>query len=80
MAFDLLTVPAMSAEIERVFSECSLALNHQRLSMTQETLEDLMCLRSWLRNAKRVETAQVSQLIFQSIANKAPDGNSTNRR
>ena len=29
MAFDILTVPTMSAEIERVFSECSLTLDHQ---------------------------------------------------
>ena len=53
MAFDILTVPTMSAEMERIFSECSLALNHQRLSITQETLEQLICLRSWLRNEKR---------------------------
>ena len=45
MAFDILTVPAMGAEIERVFSECSLALNTQRLKISQETLEHLMCLR-----------------------------------
>ena len=43
----------MSAEMERVFSECSLALNHQRLSIAQETLEQLICLRSWLRNERR---------------------------
>ena len=54
MAFDLLTVPAMSAEIERVFSECSLALNTQRLKISQETLEHLMCLRSWRRQEKKV--------------------------
>ena len=54
MAVDLLTVPAMSAEIERVFSECSLALNSQRLSMSQSTLEQLMCLRSWRRQEQRV--------------------------
>ena len=53
MAFDILTVPTMSAEMERVFSECSLALNHQRLSIAQETLEQLICLRSWLRNERR---------------------------
>ena len=49
MAFDLLTMPVMSAEIERVFSECSLMLNTQRLSMSQETLEQLMCLKTWRR-------------------------------
>ena len=54
MAFDLLTVPAMSAEIERVFSECRLVLNTQRLKISQETLEQLMCLRSWRRQENKV--------------------------
>ena len=54
MAFDLLTMPAMSAEIERLFSECSLALSTQRLSISQETLELLMCLRLWRRQEKKV--------------------------
>ena len=53
MAFNILTVPAMSAEIERVFSECSNALNRKRLPMTQQTIEQLMCLRSWARNDER---------------------------
>ena len=66
MAFNILTVPPMSAEIERVFSECSLALNHQRLSVTQETLEQLMCLRSWLRNEWR---NQVATVIYYTLAN-----------
>ena len=54
MAFDMLTVPAMSAEIERVFSECSNALNRKRLMMTQKSIEELMCLRSWARNDARI--------------------------
>ena len=70
MAFDILTVPTMSAEMERIFSECALALNHQRLSITQETLEQLVCLRSWLRNEKRNMPHIVGpNCLLTSIAN-----------
>ena len=54
MACDLLTISAISAEIERVFSEYSLALNTQRLQLSRETLEQPMCLRSWCRQELRV--------------------------
>ena len=40
----------ISADIERVFSECSNALNRKRLIMTQETTQQLICLRLWARN------------------------------
>ena len=60
MAYDLLTVPAMSAEIERVFSESSLTLLDTRQCLTPETLEKLQLLKSWLRNAKKKEDQIVS--------------------
>lgn len=60
MAYDLLTVPATSAEIERVFSESSLALPETRQRLKPETLEKLQLLKSWLRNAKKKEDQTVS--------------------
>ena len=38
MPCDLLTVSAMNARIEKVFSECSLVLYMQRLRLLQQTL------------------------------------------
>ena len=64
MAFDLLTVPAMSAEAERIFSECSLALNDQRQRISPETLEELMLLRSWLRNAEKTKGQMVDYFSY----------------
>ena len=50
MAFDLLSIPAMSAECERVFSQAKLAVNHQRNRLLETTLDALQCMKNWLRN------------------------------
>ena len=50
MAFDLLSIPAMSAECERVFSQAKLALGPQRNRMLDTTLNALQCLKNWLRS------------------------------
>ena len=64
MAFDLLTIPAMSASIERVFSECKLTcLRHATLP---ETLKDLHLLRSWLRSTVLEGVSLVNHLRFRS--------------
>ena len=47
MAFDLLSIPAMSAECERVFSQAKLALGQQQNRMTEDTLEAIQCLKNW---------------------------------
>jgi len=48
-AFDMLAIPAMAAENERVFSLAKLVMSTQRQSMSDETLDQLMCLKMWLR-------------------------------
>ena len=55
MAFDVLSIPAMSAECERVFSCTKLLLTDQRARMKEDIIEASECLRSWLlagRNRK----------------------------
>lgn len=49
-AYDLLSIPAMSAEVERLFSSSKLSLAPQRRRMTDEMLEKLELLRYWYRN------------------------------
>jgi hAT family C-terminal dimerisation region len=49
-AFDLLSIPAMSAEVERVFSSAKLLITPQRNSLSQERIEYLELLRYWWRN------------------------------
>jgi hypothetical protein len=49
LALDLLAIPAMSADCERVFSLAKLTLTSQRLAMASTTLEHIQCLKNWAR-------------------------------
>lgn len=49
MAFDLLSIPAMSAETERVFSDTSIYLSSRRARMGSELLEALECENKWMK-------------------------------
>jgi hypothetical protein len=46
-ALDLLSIPAMSAELERVFSSAKLLVSHRRSSLSAETIETCELLRYW---------------------------------
>jgi hypothetical protein len=50
MALDYLTIPAMSAEPERVFSGAKITLSDRRYRMGDDALEALECLKSWQRD------------------------------
>lgn len=47
LAFDLLSVPAMSAEVERVFSSTRRLVTDGRNQLDIETIEANECLRNW---------------------------------
>lgn len=47
MAFDILSIPAMSDEPERVFSQSKLTITSQRQSISTARLEALQCIKSW---------------------------------
>jgi hypothetical protein len=47
MALDILSIPCMSADVERLFSSCGLTLEDRRNRMGSELLEALECLKSW---------------------------------
>ena len=49
MAIDIHSIPAMSAEPERVFSGAKHTISDQRNSLKSETIELLECLKSWFR-------------------------------
>ncbi|KFZ23154.1 hypothetical protein V502_02365, partial [Pseudogymnoascus sp. VKM F-4520 (FW-2644)] len=48
MALDILSIPAMEAEPERLFSSAKAAMIDKRNQMKAETLEALESLKSWL--------------------------------
>ena len=49
MAIDLLSIPAMSSEAERVFSLTKKTIDQERWSFKPHTIEALECLKSWFR-------------------------------
>jgi hAT family C-terminal dimerisation region len=50
MAFDILSVPAMSDEAERVFSEARRTISWDRSQLSPETIEAVECLKHWKQN------------------------------
>ena len=46
-ALDLLSCPAMSAECERVFSNCKLMITPNRCHLADDVIEAAECLRIW---------------------------------
>lgn len=50
LAFDALSIPAMSAECERTFSAVKRTISDDRASLEPDTIEALECLRHWLQN------------------------------
>ena len=46
-AFDVLSIPAMSAEIERIFSTAKRLITTDRAALTDETVEILLLLKYW---------------------------------
>lgn len=50
MALDLLSCPAMSAEVERLFSSCKITISERRMNLGVESVEAIECLKSWLQN------------------------------
>jgi len=47
MAIDILSIPAMSAEPERLFSSAKITITDRRNRLRVETIEALECLKSW---------------------------------
>jgi hypothetical protein len=49
MALDILLIPAMSAEVERLFSQCKRIITDDRHSLKPDNIEALECLKSFNR-------------------------------
>jgi hypothetical protein len=47
LALNLLSIPAMSAAPERLFSSCKITLTDRRNKLSVRVIEVLECLRSW---------------------------------
>ena len=48
LGLDMVSIPAMSSECERVFSQCKLLITGQRCRIKSDLIEATQCLRMWL--------------------------------
>ena len=48
MGLDMCSIPAMSSECERVFSQAKLLITGQRMRLKADIIEATQCLRMWL--------------------------------
>ena len=63
LAFDLLSIPPQSAEIERIFSSCKDTMAPKRARTRVETLEKVQLYRSWCRNARKLEQEKLQWMV-----------------
>jgi hypothetical protein len=47
MASDILSIPAMSAGVERLFSQCKIMLTDRRNRLQIDSLQAVECIKSW---------------------------------
>jgi hypothetical protein len=47
MALDILSIPAMPASDERLFSSSNITISHGRNRLTADTIEVIESLKSW---------------------------------
>ncbi|KJZ68465.1 hypothetical protein HIM_12141 [Hirsutella minnesotensis 3608] len=50
MAIDILSIPAMSAETERVFSGARRTISWNRCLLGSQTIEKGECMKSWIKS------------------------------
>jgi hAT family C-terminal dimerisation region len=48
MALDILSIPAMLAELERLFSGAKITITDRRNRLGIESIKAIECLKSWL--------------------------------
>src|SRR6266536_2346893 len=60
MVIDVLSIPAMSAEAERLFSSAKLNITDQRNSLSIQTLKILQYLKSWC-NSNAVKSGKIAR-------------------
>ena len=63
MALDILTIPAILAAPERLFSSANMTISDRRNRLYSDTIEAIECLKSWRKiQAIRLESGLESGL------------------
>jgi len=62
MALNLLAIPAMSSEVERVFSSTGLMVTDRRNWLKEDIIEAAECMKSWQADGGLVGFEEVEQV------------------
>lgn len=63
MAIDILSIPAMSDEPERVFSGARRTISWERTKLGAENIERVECLKHWKQSGIAEENFEISEMI-----------------
>lgn len=67
MAITIFSIPAMSAEIERVFSGSRRTVSWGRTKLSIQMLEILECLKHWIRSGLSYEAFLTDEAVAQAV-------------
>jgi hypothetical protein len=67
MAIDVLSIPSMSAEAERVFSGARRTISWDRMRLGSINIERTECLKSWLRSNLTVGGKLVASEVVEEV-------------
>jgi hypothetical protein len=73
MALDILSIPAMSADLERLFSSAKLCLTDLRNKLGMDILEAFECLKSWYKIKAFRGESKWREEIFGEEPQKIPE-------
>jgi hypothetical protein len=75
MALDILAIPPMSDEIERIFSSAKLLLTDRRSRLKMDIIEANECLRSWYGRPKEGSFDSVGpEVSSEDLAEEGKEG------
>jgi len=62
MAIDILSIPSMSAEVERVFSGARRTISWEQMRLGSERIENNECLKSFIRIRMKQDDEYIEEL------------------
>jgi hypothetical protein len=67
MAITIFSIPAMSAEVERVFSGTRRTISWDRTRLSIKTVEMLECLKHWITSGLSYEAFLTDEAVQKAI-------------
>jgi hypothetical protein len=78
MALDLLSIPAMSAEPERLFSDTKITLQDRRNRLRIDIIEAIECIKSWSKTHNLAWVDDVELVLDTAIIGEGEQQGSSN--